>query len=317
MSRPSERWIATEVETLACVLDRLGSRAALDQGRVFVAGRRARDLEELLPIGASVEIYPPRASPSRLRVLRAQSGLVFVDKPPGIATEPERRGASGTLVSLVAEELGVPVESVHALSRLDVGVSGVVLLGITADARRRVTDLRAQGEVIRRYVAISAAAPEPEQGIWSDSIGRASASSRRQASAQGERAETAYRVTGRAAARQGLQSVLAFEPLTGRTHQLRVHAAAHGAPLLGDRTYGGPGRLVSPSGEVSALTRVFLHAAWIQLGDQERVQCPLPEDFLQVWQALGGEAVALGRAIDEPVRTENAARSGAPGPVME
>jgi 23S rRNA-/tRNA-specific pseudouridylate synthase len=300
MSRPSERWIATEEEMLSQVLARLGARAALAEGRVFVAGRRAQDPEQLLPVGTSVEVYALRESQGDLEVLFADAGLVFVAKPPGMATEPERRGAAGTLVSLAAARLGVAPEQVHALSRLDVGVSGVVLLGIEAEARRRVTELRAQGRVTRRYVALSAGAPDPERGTWNDAIGKPSASARRQASAQGDAAQTHYRVISHAPGSPSA-SVLALEPTTGRTHQLRVHAAAHGAPLFGDRTYGGPGRLVSATGEVSSLTRILLHAAWIELGDLPRVNCPLPEDFSQPWQAMGGDPAALTRAVEERV----------------
>jgi 23S rRNA-/tRNA-specific pseudouridylate synthase len=253
-----------------------------------------------LAVGASVEVYPAREGSAELEVLFEGDGLVFIAKPPGMATEPEQRGAAGALVSLAAERLGLAVTQVHALSRLDVGVSGVVLLGIEAEARRRVTELRAQGQVRRRYVALSAGSPEPEQGTWNEAISKSSKGPRRQLSAQGESAQTHYRIVARA---QGspTPSALALEPTTGRTHQLRVHAAAHGAPLFGDRTYGGPGRLVSATGEVRALGRVLLHAAWIELGDLPRVTCPFPVDFTQPWQALGGEPAALTRAALEPV----------------
>lgn len=302
MSRPRQRFVALAEERLDAVLSRLGKGDALEQGRVFVAGRRACDPEQLLPVGASVEVYAQREQPGELQVLFEQAGLVFVAKPPGMATEPERRGASGTLVSLMAERLGLSAARVHALSRLDVGVSGVVLLGVEADARRRVTELRAQGRVKRRYVALSAGAPSPERGTWNDAIGKASSSARRQLSAQGESAQTHYRVTGRGSGSPA-PCALALEPTTGRTHQLRVHAAAHDAPLFGDRTYGGPARLVSPSGKVNAIGRVLLHAAWIEVGDWPRVECPLPEDLRAPWRELGGDAEALQRAFEEPVLT--------------
>lgn len=300
MSRPREHFIATEERALSHVLARLDARDALADGRVFVAGRRAHDANQLVPIGASVEVYAPREGTGELEVLFEGEGLVFVAKPPGMATEPERRGATGALVSLAAARLGLAVEQVHALSRLDVGVSGVVLLGIDAEARRRVSELRAQGQVKRRYVALSAGEPQPERGTWNDPIAKSGGSARRKTSAQGEPAQTHYLVTGRALGAPA-PCALAFEPTTGRTHQLRVHAAAHGAPLFGDRTYGGPGRLTAPSGEVSALTRVLLHAAWIQLGGLPRVTCPLPDDFTKPWHALGGDPAALTRAIEEPV----------------
>jgi 23S rRNA-/tRNA-specific pseudouridylate synthase len=309
MSGLRQRYVLGEPATLADVLSRFDAQSALVEGRVFVAGLRAHDANQMLGAGVAVEVYEGRDGPRALEVLHAQRGLVYVAKPPGMATEPERRGATGTLVALAAQQLGLPAERVHALSRLDVGVSGVVLLGIDAEARRRVSELRAQGRVKRRYVALAAGTPEPERGIWSDPIGRSSGSARRRVDPRGEPAQTHYRVVARRAPSSSgppsppatAASVLALEPTTGRTHQLRVHAAAHGAPLFGDRTYGGPGRLVLASGEVRALTRVLLHAAWIQIEGQPRVACPLPSDFGVTWQSLGGESAALELAFEEPV----------------
>ncbi|HWA76871.1 MAG TPA: RluA family pseudouridine synthase [Polyangiaceae bacterium] len=306
MSGPKQRYVLGEPAALADVLSRFDALSALAEGRVFVAGLRAHDPNQMLDAGVAVEVYPGREGQGELEVLHAQHGLVYVAKPPGIATEPERRGATGTLVALIAKQLGLPIDRVHALSRLDVGVSGVVLLGIDAEARRRVNELRAQGRVKRRYVALAAGTPEPERGTWSDPIGKSSGNVRRRVDPRGEPAETHYRVAARsapAAAQSAAtdSSVLALEPTTGRTHQLRVHAAAHGAPLFGDRTYGGPGRLVLPSGEVRALARVLLHAAWVQIEGQPRVACPLPGDFSAAWQSLGGEPQALQSAFDEPV----------------
>jgi len=297
MTRPITSYICSQAEPLRALLERLGQRVALSQGRVFVDGQRAEETEGSVAAGARVEVYAPRDSAPKLRVLRVHAGLAFVEKPVGVATEPELRGNQHSVVAQFAREHGCPVREVHALSRLDVAVSGVVLLGLDAKAKQRVTALRARGFVRRRYVALAHNVPQPGAGAWNDAIARKSSGPRRSAGAQGEPAETRYLAVGTAAAPR-TECVLALEPITGRTHQLRVHASAHGAPLLGDKTYGGSNRLLLSTGEVTPLDRVFLHAAWIRVGETEPVVCDLPEEFALTWQLVGGASEALVRAVE-------------------
>jgi hypothetical protein len=116
-----------------------------------------------------------------------------------------------------------------------------------------------------------------------------------------------FGVTGSAAPGGGgaVACALALEPRTGRTHQLRVQAAEHGAALFGDPTYGGPRQLVLSNGAVHALPRVFLHAAWVEIEPGNRVQAAFPEDFTGLWRTLAGDPAALEQArevdLSEPV----------------
>ena len=299
MSRPRIAWVVSEATTLGALLDQRDERAALERGGVFVDGRRVESAEALLEPGALVEVYAARDVPASVEILARDGGLVFAYKPVGVASEPERRG-NASVVTLVADALKLDVSRVHALTRLDVGVSGVVLLGLDSAASQRVHSLREAGRFERRYVALAHATPSPEVGVWSEAIGRASGGARRAVSAQGEAATTRYAVISSAASGA---AVLAFRPLTGRTHQLRVHASFHGAPLLGDATYGAPKRLVLPGGRVVGLTRVYLHAAWIALGDALRVEAPFPSEFGSTWSALGGAPEDLDRALSEQLES--------------
>jgi 23S rRNA pseudouridine955/2504/2580 synthase/23S rRNA pseudouridine1911/1915/1917 synthase len=90
--------------------------------------------------------------------------------------------------------------------------------------------------------------------------------------------------------------MLAVAPVTGRTHQIRVHAAHAGAPLLGDRAYGGPVRLTLPSGRVIEPGRIALHAARVVVprpaGEPLVLSAPLPPELASLWSALGGEPAA-------------------------
>src|SRR5450432_2834518 len=95
----------------------------------------------------------PRPPPavSELVVIGEYRGLLLVDKPAGLQTEPDARHED-TLVTRLAAQLGLPVAEIHALSRLDTAVSGVVTLGLTSDARRLVTEWRERGRFRRRYL---------------------------------------------------------------------------------------------------------------------------------------------------------------------
>lgn len=293
MSRPRVAWIVSEATTLGALLDERGERAALGRGGVFVDGRRVESAATPLERGARIEVYAAREVPASVDVIARADGLVFAYKPVGVASEPERRG-NASVVTLVAESLKLDVSRVHALTRLDVGVSGVVLLGIDSASRQRVQSLREAGKLERRYVALAHATPNPAAGVWDEAIVKVSGGARRAVSPRGEPARTGYAVV--ASATSGA-SLLAFRPVTGRTHQLRVHASFHGAPLLGDATYGAPKRLVLPGGRVVGLTRVYLHAAWIALGDDLRVEAPFPSEFESTWSALGGAPEDLDRAL--------------------
>jgi 23S rRNA-/tRNA-specific pseudouridylate synthase len=298
MSGPSQRWLVARSESLGSLLERAGIVAALGDGRVFVDGRRVTEAALELSPGARVEVYPARIGREAPRILAEDAGLVFVDKPFGMATEPERRGSRGVLTHEVARLLGLPVASVHALSRLDLGVSGVVLLGTTHESRKRVATLRSEGRLRRRYVAIASATPDPLFGEWTAQLASVRGSPKRRVATDGKPARTLYRVTGVAERNAGgSPCVLALEPLTGRTHQLRVQAASQGAPFYGDPTYGGPRHLVLADGAVRAFERVFLHAAWVELGDRRgRIGAELPREFSDLWQAAGGSPGALESA---------------------
>lgn len=253
----------------------------------------------------------PRApvAAAELRILGEYRGLLFVDKPVGLQTEPDAR-TKDTLLSRLAAQLREPAARLHALSRLDTGVSGVVTVGLSADANRLVQGWREEGRFRRRYLGLASSprgvsdvpeAGEGRVGSWSESIGRASGSLRSIGGRNPEAAHTDYaRVASASLARATPSALhlLALAPLTGRTHQLRVHCTAHGLPLLGDRAYGGVSRFISDSGAVSALDRVALHAAWVELplSAPFRIESPTPAFFLDIWRAFAGDSAAFEEA---------------------
>ncbi|HET7540371.1 MAG TPA: RNA pseudouridine synthase [Polyangiaceae bacterium] len=254
---------------------------------------------------------------AELRILGEYRGLLFVDKPAGLQTEPDAR-TTDTLLSRLATQLRVPIARLHALSRLDTGVSGVVTLGLSPDARKLVQGWREQGRFRRRYLGLATnglgafGAPDASVGAWSESIGRASGSLRVVGGRHPESAHTDYaRIASASLARATPSALhlLALSPRTGRTHQLRVHCTAHGLPLLGDRAYGGVSRFISDSGAVSALDRIALHAAWVELplSAPFRIEAPTPAFLLDIWRTFAGHTHAFEEARRVPLPAAQAA----------
>lgn len=302
MSSPLFRWLVAAPLPLARLLDEHGLTSALGDGRVFVDGVRAASAQSELSVGARVEVFAPRPR-ADISLLGEEDDVFAVHKPAALPTEPDRSGADCVLLQL-AQLLRVEVTHLFAVSRLDVGVSGVLLVTLGARSRERLLAARATGQLRRRYVALSAGVPAPAEGDWRAAIGGKGSGKRGVDGRDAQSAHTHYRVVASAnpVARGGAgTALLALSPVTGRTHQLRVHSAAHGAPLLGDRKYGGPPRMTSADGSVQAFSQILLHAAWVQwgpAGQLRRVTSEPTAALLDAWAALGGDFAAIQRALD-------------------
>lgn len=291
--------VAPREAALADLFELLGpeAEAALAEGRLFIGRKRARDANEPVRAGDLLTIHAARTTVSGAYLLAQHDDVVAAFKPAGMATIPDHRGARGSLLEIVQQETGLPL---HVTSRLDVGVSGVVLFAASDDARSRLAKAREQGLYVRRYVAIAAQAPEPARGVWDFPIGRApNPRQRRVGGPSATEAETLYAVVATAPSGPAL---LAVEPQTGRTHQIRVHASHAKAPLLGDRTYGGPERLVSATGAVTRLSRIALHCAWVEVPDASgrmlHVAAEVPDELAAIWRAAGGADEAWSSAVE-------------------
>ncbi len=295
-SRQARRlsWVVTDPgEPVGAVLDALGVPGrALREGRVFVGGRRARDLAERLAPGEQVEVFEARAPAEPAHVLAVHAGLVAAYKPAWMPTEPDRTGRSTCLVQAIARELGVPPESLHALGRLDVGVSGVVLVATSRGARRLALRARAEGRLGRRYVGLTTRVPEPVRGRW-DARLEPPLRGWRRGHPDPRRASTTY---GSVATSRLGAAMVVFELETGRSHQIRAHAAQAGLPLLGDRPYGGPAHFVDSNGVAAKLDRIALHALRLRLGEWEVVS-QAPADLRGLWQKLGGDDGAWSASL--------------------
>jgi RluA family pseudouridine synthase len=282
------------------VLARAGADGdAVRDGRVFIGVKRARSGDEAVRLGDVVHVSTKGEETASVTLLAEAEGLVAADKPAGMPTIPDQEGASTSLLASVARALGCAPSGLHPTSRLDRGVSGVVIFARSDAAAERLRVAREEGTYSRRYVAIAAALPSVGAGEWDAPIGRARDPRHRAVNGRDAvPAQSRFTVAGAA----GPWALLALEPMTGRTHQLRVHAAHGGAPLLGDRVYGGPSRVTLASGRVLSFGRIALHAARVRVpgtdGTLLEVNAPVPAELRDWWRAGGGDdatwQVALG-----------------------
>ena len=174
-------------------------------------------------------------------------------------------------------------------------MSGLVTFALNKAANQRVLEARRAGTYERLYLGITLHELDPAVGTWSwpISIDPRNAKLRVAGSGKGERdASTRYEV----AARTPHGSLLRLTPESGRTHQLRVHAAKAQAALFGDHAYGGARRLTLPGGSVVTGRRAMLHCARVGFpwgSSFIRFEAPAPADMERTWLALGGQRSSL------------------------
>ena len=206
-----------------------------------VNGVSAHTNQALVP-GDVVTVTVEEAAPDfpaedgALDVLYEDEVLIAVDKPAGVLIHPTFHRQTGTLANLLLgyyRRTNQPAR-VHVLTRLDRDTMGVVIFAKNAWAHWLLMEAMDRGEVKKTYEALTCGGPEADEGVIDLPIARRpNPSLLRYVSAEGKRAVTRYRVLER-----GPICRLELRPITGRTHQLRVHCAHQGFPIVGDPQYG-------------------------------------------------------------------------------
>lgn len=263
---------------------------ALADGReIPMMGRvRAGQLIALsLPAEAESRVRP---EPQPLAVVFEDRDLLAVEKPAGVLVHPSGIDRGGTLVNGVAHYLlsrGEP-SAAGPIIRLDRDTSGLVLFAKHPHAHHRLSLALTAGEVERRYLALAEGDVQPDAGTVDAPIRRAPGElTRRVVAPDGQPARTHYRVLRRFHAEPlglgGRLSLLELTLETGRTHQIRVHLAFIGHPLVGDAMYGRPlpGRL-----ERQALHAHFLSFPHPSDGRRLALTSKLPADLSALLDGL-------------------------------
>ncbi|UYN96949.1 MAG: RluA family pseudouridine synthase [Enhydrobacter sp.] len=281
-------------------------RKLLRTGQVRLDGRRA-DAGDRVEPGQAVRLppgvtaapakpAPPRpavsdrdAAEMRRLVVHRDDLVIALNKPPGLAVQ----GGSGTErhIDGMLDALRFACEERPRLvHRLDKDTSGLLLIARTAQAAKRLAESFRDRETEKLYWAVVVGVPPGVEGTIDLPLAKRPGARDRETMQvdheQGLKALTRYRVLDRAGKRAAL---LALWPRTGRTHQLRVHCAEIGCPILGDRKYGGEEALLSA---VADARRLHLHARRLSLPHPSgtgrlEIEAELPTHFSRTVTALG------------------------------
>ncbi len=294
-------------------ISRAHAQRLIGDGRALVEGHRARSSDRLaggetISVVLSAPPDPtlvPEAIP--LRIAYEDAEMLIVDKPAGMVVHPSAGHASGTLVHALlgrARARGEPLGSIAGLERpgivhrLDKETSGLLLVAKTDAAQASLMRQFGERTIDKEYLALVRGPAPARRGRIEAPVGRDPRDRQRMAVvAKGREAVTEYREI----ASGGGYTLLALQPRTGRTHQIRAHLAYLRLPIAGDLRYGGG---VGPGG----LERQFLHAARLTLrrpadGRTLRAWSELPPDLDASLEASGIVAPDLpsgvGAAVDE------------------
>ncbi|MGA2495660.1 MAG: RNA pseudouridine synthase [Roseiarcus sp.] len=173
------------------------------------------------------------------RLLYRDGLMLVIDKPAGVAVHRGPKGGANLEDDFDALRFGLPRKPALA-HRLDRDTAGCLVLGRHHKALEKLGLLFKQGKISKAYWAIVVGGPTEEDGLIDKPLGRLDAERGwwMKVDANGQPAKTAWRVCGRGQWRGAPIAWLELNPLTGRTHQLRVHCASEGWPILGDAIYG-------------------------------------------------------------------------------
>ncbi|WP_076866740.1 RluA family pseudouridine synthase [Bradyrhizobium mercantei] len=298
-------------------LSRSRLKALILAGSVTVKDAIVRDPAYHVAKGDTITIDVPEAAPAEpqgediaLDIVFEDDDIIVIDKPRGLVVHPAAGHASGTLVNALIAHCGASLSGIGGVKRpgivhrLDKDTTGLMVVAKNDQAHQSLTaqfaDHGRTGPMERGYMAFVWGVPNRPHGTIDAPIDRHPHAREKMAVRQGGReAITHFEVLSSFAGRDGkpVASLLACRLETGRTHQIRVHLAHLGHPLLGDSVYGPHFKTkaghLGPEGKdaLTALDRQALHAYLLALehprtGELLHWEAPLPEDLLLLKRAL-------------------------------
>jgi 23S rRNA pseudouridine1911/1915/1917 synthase len=307
-----DRVLAAHIATIS----RSRLKALVLAGQVKIAARTIRDPAASVNSGdiVTVTLPPPEnATPEGeaipLNIVYEDDEIIVIDKPRGLVVHPAAGHASGTLVNALIAHCGASLSGIGGVKRpgivhrLDKDTTGLMVVAKTDKAHRALSKQfaeKTEGPLKRGYLALVWGAPDRPKGTIDASLGRhAHARDKQAVRKSGRPAVTHWHLLERFPGPDGkpVASLLACTLETGRTHQIRVHLAHIGHPILGDATYGTgfktKARRLGPQARAAleALGRQALHAYLLAIehpetGDALEFRSELPGDLRRLRGAL-------------------------------
>ncbi|CAJ0893213.1 Ribosomal large subunit pseudouridine synthase D [freshwater sediment metagenome] len=308
-----DRYLAERPELVAAHLSRSRIKGLIEEGRVALRGAPARDPARKLSHGDTVTLDVPPPEPAEpqaediaLEVVYEDDHLIVIDKPAGLVVHPASGHETGTLVNALIAHCGESLSGVGGVKkpgivhRIDKDTTGLLVVAKTDAAHHGLSALFADHgrtlSLTREYLAFVWGVPDRAHGTIETYLGRHNIQREKMAvvpESRGREAITHWEKV----ADFGVASLIRCQLETGRTHQIRVHLAHIGHPLIGDATYGaGFKTKVTKLSEkaraaVEKLGRQALHAATLGFehpvtGDEMMFESELPEDLAALMAAL-------------------------------
>ena len=322
-----DRFLASRIETLSRARLQELIRGGHVRRAAEGAGEAVTDPSAKVRAGDSFTVIEPAAEPYavageqiELKVVYEDDSLIVIDKPPGLVVHPGAGNQSGTLVNALIAHCGESLSGIGGVARpgivhrLDKDTSGVMVAAKTDAAHRglaaQFADHGRSGELRREYIALVWGEPNPRAGRIETLIERHPSSRIKMAvvpeggrvAITNYKTERTFHVAEKAASKGKGNNPLRLSVVrcsleTGRTHQVRVHMAHLGTPIVGDALYGAGFRtkaLALPEEEAHifvGVERQALHAASLRLkhpvtGKIETFRAALPEDIAKLCRAL-------------------------------
>lgn len=278
-------------------LSRRRARDVIEKGQVLVNGAVVRDAGRFVLESASLSWDPNRRALPRARialpVLYADESLLIIDKPAGllsVPTSPQARREDTALARVqdYARHMGGGRTYVGRVHRLDRDTSGALAFALTPIAREALLELFKAHRIERRYLAIVDGRPDRAAGIVKAPVAEAYKAGRRRVARPDEPALPAV-THWKVLERLSRAALVEVSLETGRQHQIRVHLAHIGLPIVGDTVYG------RPCDRPPFADRPMLHARLLGFrhpltGAPVRVESPLPPDFRKILTAFRRQA---------------------------
>jgi len=253
-----------------------------------------RDTVELIIKDEPRDVLVPEQIP--LDIIREDESIIIVNKPAGMVIYPAAGNPGGTLMNALAHHcntlcsIGAPLRP-GVVHRLDKDTSGLIVIAKDDTAYYSLVDQFRDRHVEKRYVALVYGNLKDNSGQIVKLIGRSDSDRKKMTTRtrRGKEAITQFEVVKRFKG----ASLVKVRIITGRTHQIRVHFASTGHPVLGDMTYGKKASLRSGNKEIK-FPRQMLHAQYLKLkhpvtGELLECEAPMPEDMEKVIGELGND----------------------------
>lgn len=251
-------------------------------------------------ISLVMRIFSIKPNPSvPFDVRLADAGFLVVEKPAGVVTQPGKKHMHDSLLNGLFVDHGNALQNMGEsrgwglLHRLDRDTSGLVLVALRNNAYEHLLTQFKERKIRKIYWAIAFGHPRPAQGVIQKPIAEVIGTRKKAVIARdGQQAITAYRVLQSA----GDVSLIEARPKTGRLHQIRIHLADMGCPLLGEETY-------AKNLQLPKVPRLCLHAASLsflhpETGHRVTVESPWPKDLRSTLKRLGLEQPSLEDSPD-------------------